>query len=291
MTDQPAVSSTAQDGQVASRSEDTTADAPVPGTPKPLSRRRIKPPYLIVAALTVLVILAANGAWYLYSGGGQADIAVAEPQESLRSKIDDVVAGKTDSVEMISTPVTDQQLSQLDDAENLRVLVLDAGEVTDQGIAQIAKVSKLVHLRIRNSTLTDASLDDLAKLKNLRVLNLPQAKFSKEGVARLADLPNLRQLRLGGDGITDVSKSVAQITRLRSLHLINVPVTDDGLRALATMPNLESLYLDDSRVTEVGWNWLFVNHPELHVHVNQEHHDRDPNRHRHDTPTDPNAAE
>ena len=29
------------------------------------------------------------------------------------------------------------------------------------------------------------------------------------------------------------------------------------------------------------WEWLFHTHPEIHVHVNQRHHDRDPEAHRH----------
>jgi hypothetical protein len=48
------------------------------------------------------------------------------------------------------------------------------------------------------------------------------------------------------------------------------------------MPNLQSLYLDDSLVTETGWEWLFEEVPNLHVHVNQQHHDRDPQAHQHD---------
>jgi hypothetical protein len=53
------------------------------------------------------------------------------------------------------------------------------------------------------------------------------------------------------------------------------------LKTLAAMKQLESLYLDDCAVTEAGWNWLFREHPDLHIHVDQNHLDRDPSAHKH----------
>jgi hypothetical protein len=79
----------------------------------------------------------------------------------------------------------------------------------------------------------------------------------------------------------EVTREIATLPSLRVIHLIGVPVTDEGLKTLAEMPYLESLYLDDCAVTEAGWDWLFREHPHLHVHVNQAHHDRDPKRHEH----------
>ena len=87
----------------------------------------------------------------------------------------------------------------------------------------------------------------------------------------------------------DLSRAVATLSPLRVVHLINVPVTDEGLKELSKLPHLESLYLDGPRVTEAGWEWLFENHPELHVHINQRHHDRDPRHHYH-TSEDPNES-
>jgi hypothetical protein len=68
---------------------------------------------------------------------------------------------------------------------------------------------------------------------------------------------------------------------LRAVHLIEIPITDEGLQQIADLPHLESLYLDGAAVTATGWNWLFTNHPDLHIHLDQQHHDIDPNWHPH----------
>ena len=93
-------------------------------------------------------------------------------------------------------------------------------------------------------------------------------------------MPALRNLRLGiKDGNNRHGRAVATLSRLRTVHLIRVAITDEGLQALAKMPQLESLYLDDSSITDAGWTWLFEENPQLHVHINQKHHDRDPQKH------------
>ena len=74
---------------------------------------------------------------------------------------------------------------------------------------------------------------------------------------------------------------VAAMTNLRFLHLIGVPVTDRGLASLGRASQLESLYLDDTQVTDDGIEPLLKALPELHLHINQQHSDRDPNRDSH----------
>jgi hypothetical protein len=50
---------------------------------------------------------------------------------------------------------------------------------------------------------------------------------------------------------------------------------------LAKIEQLQSLYVDDIAFSESAWQALFDARPRLHVHVNQEHHDRDPHKHEH----------
>jgi hypothetical protein len=42
------------------------------------------------------------------------------------------------------------------------------------------------------------------------------------------------------------------------------------------MPGLWSLYLDGAGVSEGAWGGYFEQRPDVHVHVDQVHHDRDP---------------
>ena len=241
-----------------------------------------RPPYLVIAALTALTVLAANGVWKLLVPAPEVVEWQAEPQELLSEQVLAVKSGESDTIELSKALVIDEELESLRGLENLRILILDAGIITDAGMPAIATLPNLIHLRIRQSLITDAGIRAILGLRNLRVLNLPQANLSLAGIESLKQLERLRQLRLGGDGTTDLSRAVAKLTQLRALHLIDIAVSDEGLRAIAEIPHLESLYLDNARVTEVGWQWLFDNHPEIHVHLNQRHHDRDPNYHIHD---------
>ncbi len=181
----------------------------------------------------------------------------------------------------ITAPVNDDTFVDVDDAA-LETLICDAGIVTDRGVERIAKISKLQHLRLRFSPVSDAGMRSIAKCQSLWFLNLPHAKCTADGVADLAALPELRSLRLGSPALgPDAAAAIAKITSLRSVHLINVPIDDVGLKQIAGLPELESLYLDGSAVSDAGWEWLFDNHADLHVHVDQGHHDYDPSGHEH----------
>lgn len=194
--------------------------------------------------------------------------------------------GEGTRINVAKQVVTDAMLSALTPEDTwLKWVYLDAGMVSDEGIASIAQLSSLTHLRLRNSPISDLGIEHLLNCPSLQVLNLPQCDVTAEGIARLAKLPNLWSLRLGGDRLdANVASSLSQLRGLRSVHLIGVPIDDAGIRLIAALPTLESLYIDDSNVSQAGWEWLFESHPDLHVHVNQQHLDRDPSGHQHPTP-------
>jgi hypothetical protein len=50
---------------------------------------------------------------------------------------------------------------------------------------------------------------------------------------------------------------------------------------LASLKQLESLYIDGGQISDAGIDELFRQRPDLHVHLNAAHHDRDPHRHPH----------
>lgn len=254
--------------------------------------RKDRMPYLIIACLTVLTVFAANGAWTLFVGNSDTESETQpEPTELIAEQIELVKAGKSDTIEISKAIITDEELAMVRDLEDLKILILDAGIISDAGMEPLSTLVNLVHLRIRNSLITDIGIKHLLGLENLRILNLPQANLTPDGMLSLAQLKGLRQLRIGGDGTTDLSRSVAQLHNLRALHLIDIPVSDEGLRGIAKLPRLESLYLDNARITEVGWQWLFNTHPEIHVHINQRHHDTDPNWHLHNLEQDADDME
>jgi hypothetical protein len=195
-----------------------------------------------------------------------------------------VERGESTRILVEQQPLNDQDLIALSKLPQLSDLLLDHpdGEFHPTGLAALAGLPSLHHLRIRGSGIDDECLREIAHIKSLRILNVPRAQFTDEGLALLAELPELEMLRFGSPRVTDEGiKSLTGFPAVRQLHLIDVPITDAGLAELAKSNRFQSLYIDGGQITDDGWDDLFRRRPKLHVHVNQEHHDRDPNKHPH----------
>jgi len=212
----------------------------------------------------------------------------ATPEEpSLEQQITAVRAGNTDIILIEELPLRDSDLVVLTDIPGLRILQLDHAEnkLTDAGMTVIAKHTELEHLRIRGGSIGDEGLKTLSKMPNLRFLNLPQGKFTDAGLAQLKQLPRLDSIRIGSPKVTDAGLAVFKdFPTLKSVHLIDIPFTDRGLADLQSIPKLDSLYLDGANISDAAVDELFAKHPNLHVHFNQAHHDRDPHKHDHSQP-------
>jgi hypothetical protein len=206
---------------------------------------------------------------------------VLEP--SFEEQLAAVARGDAIAIRLTLAPVNPQQLGRLSSvADQLQELILDAGVVRDADLGALAPLRQLEHLRLRDSRLTDAGAAQLAagELNQLRILNLPQAELTAAGIAHLSRLPRLSQLRLAGSQLDDRAvAALAALPELRSLHLIGPTLSDAALDSIAALPKLGSFYLDDCALSDAAWERLFIAKPSLHVHIDQFHHDRDPNRH------------
>lgn len=195
-----------------------------------------------------------------------------------------VVAAGAETIWLEAGDVRDAEIETLANVERLRVIRVRGGRLSGSAGRALASMPHLEQLHLRDVELDDEALDALAQSRSLWLLNLVGRGFSHAGIRRLAKLRMLRQLRVGmNDGDDRVAEAIASIRTLRSVHLIGAGTTGQGLRALAGLPQLQSLYLDDSKISDEDWTWLFDNHPHLHVHIDQGHHDRDPSRHQHET--------
>jgi len=213
-------------------------------------------------------------------------LVIPAPKIAAESLFDEMIAqirrDESEVLHVTDFKVDDAMCQKLRGIDSLQHVILDRGVITDKGVAAIASLPNLQHVRLRLSPVTDSGLRELTKCKKLWLVNLPHSRVTAAGIAELESLPKLRQLRLGTDAEgTEICRSIAKLTSLRGIHLIGVGVTDEGMKLIADMPHLESLYLDDSAVTDTGWSWVFSTKPHLHVHIDQQHHDRDPHAHRH----------
>lgn len=198
---------------------------------------------------------------------------------SISAQVAAVRAGEATRI-TAEQPLTAAEWESLRGLVGLRELVLRAG-VADDGRARLfATLPDIERLVLRDSPLSDSGVRELARCTRLRDLNVPQAACTPAGIHALAALPRLRSLRLGGPHLAgaDVGRAVAHLVHLRSLHLIDVPLGDEGLDAVARLPGLWNLYLDGAEVSDEAWTRYFQMHPDVHVHVDQAHHDRDPTR-------------
>ena len=99
--------------------------------------------------------------------------------------------------------------------------------------------------------MTDLGLAKLAKLKKLRRLDVSGAQLTPAGLKVLASLPQLERLSLWNCTKLDDSAAEALVTlpKLANLDLSNTMVGDATLARLAELPNLKFLYLTDTNVT------------------------------------------
>ena len=230
------------------------------------------------AALTLLIAFSLAGCRPV----GKSEPTKSEP--SLAAQMAAVRAEKSDQIQMEQTPVDDDDLRDLASLTNLRVLLLDhpASRISADGLQYLRSLKDLQHLRLRGGQIDDQALGQIAKLEHLRILNVPQAIFSDAALESLKQLPDLEQLRFGNPHVTNAGmKTLAKLPSLKRLHLIDVPITGEGLRELAQIKQLESLYIDGGDVSDAALDELFRQRPDLHVHLNQQHHDRDPHQHPH----------
>jgi len=120
-------------------------------------------------------------------------------------------------------------------AENIVSLDLARTQVTDAGLAKVAKMKGLKELRLDNTGIGDAGLDHLTGLTNLEYLNVYGSKVTDGGVQKLAGLANLKALYLWQTGVTKAG--VAQLQgKLPKAHINNGWSAADDAKAVVSAP-------------------------------------------------------
>lgn len=141
----------------------------------------------------------------------------------------------------------------LNDLPALHKLSVENTGLTEQNVAEIAKLTSLVHLDMRDTRLDDAWMAPLSSLERLEVLDLWASSINGSGLAFCRDLPKLRSLALDMTRTDDHAlANLAGVTSLEKLTLFRTQITDAGLVHLKELRNLKELSLQQNAIEGPG---------------------------------------
>ena len=110
---------------------------------------------------------------------------------------------------------------------------LSGKDLTDEQLADVTQVEEVIWLNLKDTKITDAGLKHLANLKNLKKLHLERTAVTDEGLANLSELSNLNYLNLYGTKVTDAGlEKLTNLKNLKQLYLWESGVSEDGAERL-----------------------------------------------------------
>jgi hypothetical protein len=140
------------------------------------------------------------------------------------------------------TAVTDEGMRFLAPCQKLKWLDLSLAPVSDDGLKHLAAATSLEQLFLEGTKITDTSMPMIGKFKQLEELDLTRLAISNEGLTHLSGLKKLKTLHLGG-----------------------TPITDAGLRTILKLPSLQSVDLTGTGVSSDEVLVLKQNRPKLQI--------------------------
>jgi Leucine-rich repeat (LRR) protein len=148
----------------------------------------------------------------------------------------------------------------------LTALCLNSTNLTDAGLAEVAKLSGLKELYVWDTKITDAGLKGLAaRLPQLEKLDISITSVTDAGLAEVAKLSGLKELYVGGTEITDAGLKglAARLPQLEKLDIAKTGVTDAGLAEVAKLSGLKELCVGGTKITDAGLKGLAARLPQL----------------------------
>lgn len=203
------------------------------------------------------------------TAGTTGKAAAPRKLASLARKVERNDDGQVVTLMFLSSSVTDAELRELADHDQLRTLTLqECRKITDQGLAALQGESSLSTLKLIQVPVSDAGLAHLAGSASLEELLLghtdvvgdglahlsrvPLARLTihsnvltAEGLSSLTELKQLRDLEVhaGHLSVADLP-SLGQMTELESLVFTRTPLGPGGLARFEGLPRLKRLLLN-----------------------------------------------
>jgi Leucine-rich repeat (LRR) protein len=165
------------------------------------------------------------------------------------------------SLELLSVGrgITDAGLAEIAHLSSLKALYLRDHNLSNTGLAHLAQITSLEELELSGGRINDAALSHLTKLPSLEYLLLTGENFTDNGMVHLKNVPSLRTLHFGHmTQLTDKALvHLCQIPNLERLNLHwNENITDSGVAHLAKLSSLKMLDVGHARVTNEGSGYL-----------------------------------
>jgi hypothetical protein len=141
---------------------------------------------------------------------------------------------------------------QKDESGRVRWIEAPRGEVTDTGLALIARLGALEWLEIAGARITGQGLAQLKACTNLKRLYIHDVTLGGQDPTWLSALTHLESLSLQRTGISGRVLQDLQSAPLRNLNLSGTRIGDEDIAEVVRMKNLEVLALEDTRITGAG---------------------------------------
>ena len=174
--------------------------------------------------------------------GGAAVVAVASgPVESavLKLKVAAPDAKAVEALKKINVLVMPLATEQ---PNLLEISAINAGSFDDKQAALLAALAEnIVWLKLGDTKVSDQTLAEIAKLKNLQKLHLENTAVTDAGLKNLKNLPYLEYINLVGTAVSDAGlKELAACKALKQVYLWQSKATDAGVAALKqALPGVE----------------------------------------------------
>lgn len=152
-------------------------------------------------------------------------------------------------VGIYNVPLTQDQLREISELDNVDVLHLGKCDLTDEDVSLLSGMSRIEHLSVSANSLTDKAFESIAEMKNLQKLDMSRTEVDGHLLGKLQSLPHLWQIRLSGTKVSD--ETVGELTKLRKLREISLNGTDvsaDGVKKLAQLHWLQQVAIPEERV-------------------------------------------
>ena len=169
----------------------------------------------------------------LYNGFSSASLYNLDKLQSVRV------------LDLRGLPVDDITLMCVADLEHLEEIRFRSGSLTNTGVAELARCSKLQSIEFQDTSIGTGCGAILKEMKSLRSLRIFRGgKFGAEAVAELGVLTDLETLELRAIGCNNEALlALKPLTQLKTLEFSELPGVDSAtmVEVLKSYPKLESI--------------------------------------------------